>query len=676
MLSSRFPDPPPAWRPEWASPELPVSFGPDGRDHLGYTRQERERAGMYPSQRRPTPDQRQSVIGMRHAAERAAVVGVAEEELHRIREERSRELVHGDTPDDVVRRLAELRAELMQSVWGSLAVLDITPAGRLGRVNVALLELQGDIFPLAGVSEEADLLPIRARTVCAMWWRRRLRREVVRDRERRAIAAGEVCATRRQVYCTNETVTHMRRRAAAAQEMMRCTELETIDGQRATLERLARGSHTRPDIRRGELMTRVVGCEVWAKAHQHRAVFLTLTAPSRFHATLRAGGPNPAFDGSTPRDAQGWLSAQWARARAALARRGVQVYGLRVAEPHHDGCPHWHALLWAPAGQVWRLVRAIKRQWLSDGGQEPGARRHRVKAVLMAEGGAAGYVAKYIAKGIDDHGAVGAEGHADDGAEGGQAGASPRQQDMHGGTYERVRAWASAWGVRQFQAVGQPPVGVWRELRRVAEEPRITRTLTIAYLAASRDRGRRASWVDYVIAQGGMCVGRDHRIAIWWAEGERTGRYGVTRERRPLGVWDRRGPRSYWPSVRREWRPVGGWRGTVRSVGAWTDRAEREAIERPGPPWTRVYNCTRAGGPESLLRAIQARTDPAALAEVMRRMGPDPYPEGGAARLARELEEERQYAERERERQRAHMQRMQALAHTMPGRTTPDRAGV
>nr|MDQ4540642.1 hypothetical protein [Chromobacterium amazonense] len=96
------------------------------------------------------------------------------------------------------------------------------------------------------------------------------------------------------------------------------------------------------------------------------------------------------------------------------------------------------------------------------------------EAIDWKRGTAAGYIAKYIAKNVDgakhNGDSVGVDFEALDhaGVAGPDDGASKDQAAATDATVTAVRvdAWASHWGIRQFQQIGGPPVGVWRELRR------------------------------------------------------------------------------------------------------------------------------------------------------------------------------------------------------------------
>ncbi|MEL5233833.1 replication endonuclease, partial [Serratia ureilytica] len=65
--------------------------------------------------------------------------------------------------------------------------------------------------------------------------------------------------------------------------------------------------------------------------------FYTITAPSKYHAVHSAGGFVSHWNGASPRETQKYLCGVWAKARAAIARAGIHVFGFRVVEPHHDG---------------------------------------------------------------------------------------------------------------------------------------------------------------------------------------------------------------------------------------------------------------------------------------------------------------------------------------------------
>lgn len=425
---------------------------------------------------------------------------------------------------------------------------------------------------------------------CPLYWRRQLRRAQVQKREAQEQAAGRIWA-RGMPYVHDVTAARHRERQAANRAMLEQTEIESADGETITLWQAAEASTANKSIRRGELMTRIRGCEEWATAAGMVGIFTTNTCPSRFHSSLFTGGKNPNFDGSTPKAGQSWLSQTWARARAKIHRQGLRVFGFRVAEPHHDGCPHWHMLLWVDPAQAEQLQELLRACWLQEDGDEYGAQEYRFKAEAIdpARGGAIAYVAKYISKNIDDCGSVGDGGHLDYQGQ--------QKQLIDGGKAQRVAAWASAWGIRQFQAIGQPPVTVWRELRRVqaGEVVGASKRMQRAYAAVHKGEAHRADWRAYMAEQGGAMVGRGYQLRLAFDEVTTEGRYGPVDVKKPRGVFDVSRPGEECLSARKKWKPKGTWTPAERHsarVGllaeVWADGAGEFC-----PPWTRLNNCTQ-----------------------------------------------------------------------------------
>ncbi|WP_322027286.1 replication endonuclease [Burkholderia sp. BCC1977] len=428
-----------------------------------------------------------------------------------------------------------------------------------------------------------------ARVRCELWWRRQLRKLHIRALEHSNIRLHYV-HRRAEPYASDEAV---RRRVAQNRRNTRTLESVTVeneDGQQFTLAELAAKGISNKALKRGELFTRLRGLEDLADDAKFRGVMFTLTCPSRFHAVRTTNGvvePNPTYTDMSPRDGQAYLRKVWQRIRAELKREGIAYFGMRVAEPHHDGCPHWHGLVFAD--KVERFCAVMRKHGLKDSGHEPGAQLHRVRFEMIdrAKGSAVGYVAKYISKNIDGH-AVG-EHRTQDGY--------VIQADMWDGDEitpsQRVEAWAALWGIRQFQQFGGAPVGVWRELRRVkehdlpseAESPRIR----AAWRAAQKTDEHQADWAEYSRAMGGI-AGEARMVYVRHTVEHREGRYGIAPVRVPHGVEAigvayvvdglcsySRETKIFVPSTRHVWRVV---------------RRGGEAAR----PWTGVNNCTRTDG--------------------------------------------------------------------------------
>ncbi|HHW4403778.1 TPA: replication endonuclease [Aeromonas hydrophila] len=385
------------------------------------------------------------------------------------------------------------------------------------------------------------------------WWARRMRKIWDQYNEHCAILLGKV---RKGVsaYVSSQGLQAFIERQRMATAWLK--DMEAYNAQDdiiISLEEAVKASIANPENRRHELIVRARGFSDVADEMGYVGLFFTWTAPSRFHPwkTVRAsqaGGPdsteeNPKHDGSSPRDSQHYISELWKRCRSALdrnlAKRGeflvadpIDYFGFRVVEPHHDGTPHWHLLIWVKPEHQHRLIGILQRYALSHDKGDLERKRHPDskqpysditprfdwKVMDKEKGGAVGYIVKYIAKNIDgyrvgDEGDLEAETAATEGA-------------------RRVRAWASLWGLRQFQPLKGPPVGIWRELRRLPGRLQEAKGIVVAPLASPimeecRRYADAVDWKNFTQAMGGPCCRRDARpLSIYRTAFSEPNQYG------------------------------------------------------------------------------------------------------------------------------------------------------
>lgn len=364
-----------------------------------------------------------------------------------------------------------------RSEWGD--------TGCAAVVNYLKLKGLKDIFPMRAAENEAILNdgfiytdgPTVKRLVSDRWLLRQMRKKSFREVEQIALNYGLVSG-HGQRYISNAVLNAVETRKQKNNELLKAITAINEEGQEYTLAELSELSVSNPAVRNTELMVRMRGNDEYAIKNNHPADMWTLTAPSKYHPS------SSKWSGVSPRETQKYLSNVWAKFRASAKRAGFNIYGFRVAEPHKDACPHWHILIFFENEQAREFCREKMNDYaLAEDGTEAGAENHRfdVEAIDRARGSAVGYIAKYITKNID-----GANINDIDG-----------RDPLHAA--KRVNAWASVWGIRQFQAFGNPSVTTWRELRRLEGEES-------GALEKCREAADSGDWCAYFEAQGGHTV--------------------------------------------------------------------------------------------------------------------------------------------------------------------------
>jgi hypothetical protein len=459
-----------------------------------------------------------------------------------------------DLTDADIEQAAERAAERVQRLsktWQSSGV----PAGQVMRHLRRIAHKHHVELPSA-----AGLTQWLNRMGDPVWWRRALRKRL-RTVEHHAIQSGRV-HKRASPYVSTDSLKRFDADRRRLRTLLESLELVNLDsGELIALADVVASSQANPANRRMAMMARIKGVESRSNSLGHEALFLTITAPSRMHARHHTGQANAQHDGSSPRQVQCYLSGVWRKAMRAIQRDGLACYGVRVVEPHHDGCPHWHVLMFTTPEHSLAILSIFRKYALADSPDEPGAAEHRFKVERIdpSKGSATGYVAKYVSKSIDGEGLD-----------------SDTESDTTGGdTARHVIAWARRWGIRQFQFFGLPPITPMRELYRCPGDALTSEGLTVAHQA---------------------CKANDYAAFL------------AACERNDLGFavqYDERPSTRYADEIARVIRGLSVTAADLSAPVELTTRTEKWCIQprRPPPsadglclPWTRFNNCADPSG--------------------------------------------------------------------------------
>lgn len=349
------------------------------------------------------------------------------------------------------------------ATWKQLTAADAASAEKALYVDIMAVEKR------LGWKKPGDMTPeaFYARARDTRFWIRNAQKKVTRSSIQIARILQMLGKGRgRAEYLPVDVVRRRHQQIDFLQDWMQRTILTSSDGRQTTLAKVTEGAASR---QLAELDIRAIAQYEIAKRRGWGAYILTVTTPSRFHASSTRGPkgkqwsvPNPAFNPSlTANDSVAWLQDKWVKFRA-LAQKicgpgGWDSFG--ALEGHTDATGHRHIIIYCPHSVVSQLTDAAYKAFLfSDNPNEPGARKHRVQwETIRSEGGAKKYITeilRYTTKTLEDS-------------------ENPSAEALY----------AKAIGRRSF-SLSQDKVSIWRWLRSRKHPYGLPAELTPAWAAA------------------------------------------------------------------------------------------------------------------------------------------------------------------------------------------------
>lgn len=396
-----------------------------------------------------------------------------------------------------------------------------------------------------------------ARLGDARFWRRAIRTILMREREHFFLRLKLVGTSSERYVSDAQVLTRLaqlRRQKQWMEETVLVPRyLSTAQGFKPLTLAAVAGD---PRKRFAKLYTFVKAMESLAQDDGLVSALVTLTALPEWH-------PNPShgdnsWNGASPREAHRHIADGWNSVQSELYKQGVGISGLRVVEPHQDGCPHWHIwLIYRPEVET-DILAALLRQFPgklklrspSRRGQPPHAKDviYDTRADVLAghsrplhtpkEGAqvevsridpsissGASYAMKYLLKTVDGGEPLAkevdlfGERAATTGTEDDKKAAADKRR-KHQQAVERVDGWRALWGMNSAMLFGVARcLSAWDELRRLTTPPHERRLFQLWVLARGSDKPghvaagseQRGDAKAFLQALGGITAARDPR---------------------------------------------------------------------------------------------------------------------------------------------------------------------